>query len=32
MSGVSLEIAKLHCNDPRTQKQGVWFDGFVAEL
>lgn len=25
----SLEAAKLHCNDPKTRKAGVWFDGFV---
>jgi hypothetical protein len=26
--GVSLEIAQLHCNDPRTRRAGVWFDGY----
>jgi hypothetical protein len=26
----SLEIAKLHCNDPRTKKEGVYFDGYTA--
>ncbi len=25
---VSLEIAQLHCNDPRTRRAGVWFDGY----
>lgn len=25
----TLEIAKLHCNDPKTCKPGVWFDGFT---
>ncbi len=25
----SLEIARLHCNDPRTTKAGVWFDGYT---
>lgn len=24
----SLEIAQLHCNDPRTRKEGVYFDGY----
>ena len=24
----SLEIAQLHCNDPRTKKDGVWFAGY----
>jgi hypothetical protein len=24
----SLEIAQLHCNDPRTRKEGKWFDGY----
>ena len=24
----SLEIAQLHCSDPKTCKPGVWFDGF----
>lgn len=25
----SLEIARLHCNDPRTAKAGVYFDGYT---
>lgn len=26
----TLEIAQLHCNDPRTCKAGVWFDGYTS--
>jgi hypothetical protein len=34
--GLSLEIAKLHCNDPKTKKinkkgEIVWFEGFTKE-
>lgn len=25
----SLEVAQLHCNDPRTKKDGVYFDGYT---
>ena len=25
----SLEIAQLHCKDPRTTKAGVYFDGYT---
>ena len=25
----TLEIAQLHCNDPRTKKNGVYFDGYT---
>jgi hypothetical protein len=25
----TLEIAQLHCNDPRTNKEGQWFDGYT---
>jgi hypothetical protein len=28
--GVSLEVAQLHCNDPKTRRAGVWFDGYEA--
>lgn len=27
---VTLEIARLHCRDPRTRRAGVWFDGFES--
>jgi hypothetical protein len=26
----SLEIAQLHCNDPHTKKEGVYFDGYTS--
>ena len=26
---VSLEVARLHCNDPKTAKKDVYFDGYV---
>jgi hypothetical protein len=29
--GVSLTVAQLHCNDPRTRREGVWFDGYEKE-
>ena len=29
--GVSLEVAQLHCNDPKTRRAGVWFDGYEKE-
>ena len=27
----SKAIAQLHCNDPRTQKTGEWFDGYEKD-
>ena len=29
LANVSLEIARLHCDDPRTKKDGVYFDGYT---
>lgn len=28
-SGVTLEEAQEHCNDPKTCKAGEWFDGYT---
>ena len=30
-TGLTLEEAKEHCNDPKTREAGVWFDGFTKE-
>lgn len=30
-SGVTLEEAKKHCNDPKTRKAGKWFDFYTEE-
>ncbi len=30
-TGLTLEQAKAHCNDPKTRKTGVYFDGFAQE-
>ena len=31
MTGLTLEEAKEHCNDPSTEKEGEWFDAFKSE-
>ncbi len=31
MRRVSLQTAQSHCNDAKTHKRGVWFDGYKEE-
>jgi beta-lactamase class D len=30
-TGLTLEQAKRHCNDPSTRRAGEWFDGYTEE-
>ncbi len=31
-TGLTLDEAQEHCNDPKTKKEGEWFDGFMRDV
>lgn len=30
-SGLTLKEAQKHCSDPKTKKEGIYFDGYTEE-